>query len=692
MRLLSFTLALITLAGMQAGAISATTLSVNVPFVVPGGSVTYNLRGAPGAAYTLYLARTPARESLGAAGTLFLDDATMTAAASGTLDAAGVARASIPISGAPQEIRYAQVRVDAPDGILFSNAVPVRLVAAVPSGPRETLTVAVTPDGTKAYVGNVEDGSVSVVDAINDVKLAELPVTVPAGDLPYRPIDVAVDPVGRHLFVVNAAADKVAVVDVATDSTTAQLTVPRGSRRVGFDFNHSPPRIYITNEVVNAVIVFEETTPNHFNQLANIPLLGDDPTALLVLPGGRLVVGNRATHDLEFVDPFATPGSTTLARTPIKGLPFDIEFAAGKIFVPTFVPGIGNLEGFNRVLTVNPATFQVTGNLFQNVGTDYIDIAASDSLIAVAAASTGTVILADPVTGSMVDNVELAPGDPTATPQQLAFVKSGGTPTKLYAVDYFRETLRPVDLAAGPPFSTAPEIALAWSGAPRVPLSGALTDAEDGDWLFRSVNMFGGGPFVPNRVTCFTCHVDGASDNSARAVVVPPMWGVTKTGPWGRRGDELNLRRMVAGAIQHHNHTGLPSFPGSAGLVMSFLQEFLPPPSIFLTTSGGLTAQAQQGKAIFEGPAGCITCHRAPLFIPSPPNPKTIKAGIGTGLVPANVPSLRGAWAVAPYLSKGSAKTLKQVLTGNPNDRHGRLTAGLTPAQIDQLIAYLLSL
>ena len=46
------------------------------------------------------------------------------------------------------------------------------------------------------------------------------------------------------------------------------------------------------------------------------------------------------------------------------------------------------------------------------------------------------------------------------------------------------------------------EIPLAWSGNPRVPLTGDLTDEEDGDWFFRSVNMFGGSAFVPNRVTC----------------------------------------------------------------------------------------------------------------------------------------------------------------------------------------------
>src|SRR5262249_11946993 len=69
-------------------------------------------------------------------------------------------------------------------------ALPTMSGGAVPSEARETVTVAVTPDGTKAYVGNNEDGSVSVIDAVNDLKLAELPVTIPTQDLPYRPIDI----------------------------------------------------------------------------------------------------------------------------------------------------------------------------------------------------------------------------------------------------------------------------------------------------------------------------------------------------------------------------------------------------------------------------------------------------------------------------------------------------------------------
>jgi cytochrome c peroxidase len=193
-------------------------------------------------------------------------------------------------------------------------------------------------------------------------------------------------------------------------------------------------------------------------------------------------------------------------------------------------------------------------------------------------------------------------------------------------------------------------------------------------------------------VTCYSCHVDGASDNIKRGSVAPPIWGIGQTGPWGQDGGSPNLRNMIAGAMQRHNHTGNPVFPGGEDFLLEFFNTLKPPVSIYRTVDGALSQQARQGKAIFEGVGGCTACHAAPLFIPRPPTPKTIPGGIGTGLVPANVPSLRGAWALAPYLANASAASLRDVLKLNPNDLHGLLAAGLTQAQIDQLVAYLQSL
>ena len=256
----------------------------------------------------------------------------------------------------------------------------------------------------------------------------------------------------------NAAADKVAVVDVATDSTMAQLTVPRGSRRVGFDFNHSPPRIYITNEVVNALSSSRRRRPtlSAAREHRAAGRRSDGAARAVRTAASSSAIARRTTSSSSI--PLPPPGSTTLARTPIQGLPFDIELAAGKIFVPTFVPSTGGVEGFNRVLTVSPSTFQVTGNLLQDVGTDYVDIAATDSLIAIAAASTGTVIFADPVTGAMLDNVELAPGHPTRDAAAAGVRQQRRLADQAVCRGLFPRDAAADPVAGGPPFTSHPRL------------------------------------------------------------------------------------------------------------------------------------------------------------------------------------------------------------------------------------------
>jgi cytochrome c peroxidase len=105
-----------------------------------------------------------------------------------------------------------------------------------------------------------------------------------------------------------------------------------------------------------------------------------------------------------------------------------------------------------------------------------------------------------------------------------------------------------------------------------------------------------------------------------------------------------------------------------------------------------MTPDQAAGKRVFEGDANCVSCHAGSAFIPPEGSPRTIEAGIGTGLVPANVPSLRGAWASAPYLNQGQAKTLTDVFKRNPADAHGQSVSGLSRTQLRQLVEYLKSL
>jgi hypothetical protein len=127
-------------------------------------------------------------------------------------------------------------------------------------------------------------------------------------------------------------------------------------------------------------------------------------------------------------------------------------------------------------------------------------------------------------------------------------------------------------------------------------------------------------------------------------------------------------------------------------------------------------ADTSEGEAIFEA-AGCPECHPAETDfsasswdVAAPPRyPHLVDVGtlgplsghrLGGDLPGLDVPSLRGAWATAPYLHDGSAATLLDVVTPcatpasrgcNRDDRHG-VTSDLSPDDLAALVRFLRSL
>jgi mono/diheme cytochrome c family protein len=121
---------------------------------------------------------------------------------------------------------------------------------------------------------------------------------------------------------------------------------------------------------------------------------------------------------------------------------------------------------------------------------------------------------------------------------------------------------------------------------------------------------------------------------------------------------------------------------------------------------GSLSASAQRGQALFENPAlGCVTCHTGPALtdsrwlspgVPNLHDVGTLDAGSGqrrgATLAGIDTPTLYDLWATAPYLHHGQAATVRDVLTVyNTDDQHG-VTSTLSDTELDDLVAYLLSL
>ncbi|WP_437781267.1 c-type cytochrome [Sorangium sp. So ce1097] len=91
----------------------------------------------------------------------------------------------------------------------------------------------------------------------------------------------------------------------------------------------------------------------------------------------------------------------------------------------------------------------------------------------------------------------------------------------------------------------------------------------------------------------------------------------------------------------------------------------------------------RRGEALFNDQAvGCASCHAGEKLTDN----RTVDVGTGKAF---QVPSLRGLAARAPYMHDGCAATLHDRFGPcGGGDKHG-VTSTLTPAQIDDLVAYL---
>jgi cytochrome c peroxidase len=109
--------------------------------------------------------------------------------------------------------------------------------------------------------------------------------------------------------------------------------------------------------------------------------------------------------------------------------------------------------------------------------------------------------------------------------------------------------------------------------------------------------------------------------------------------------------------------------------------------------NGKLSAAAKRGQRLFRSrEVGCTQCHPGPLFTDLQAYDVGTSAQADRDAIELDTPTLIEVWRTAPYLHDGSAASLRDVLTTrNAGDHHGK-TSQLTPDQINDLAAYVLSL
>jgi YVTN family beta-propeller protein len=194
---------------------------------------------------------------------------------------------------------------------------------------------------TRAYVttsgslGNTD--FVSVIDTASNVVVASIPVG-------FSPFQIAITPDGTRAYVANQGSTNiVSVIDIATNTVAA--TIPGGFSPVGVAITTDGTRAYVTNDFSNTVSVIDTAT----NTVAATIPVGVSPIGVAIMPDGnndnnhkdkddkdknknkdknnnntRAYVANLGSNSVSVID---TAINTVVATVPV-GAPFDIAITS----------------------------------------------------------------------------------------------------------------------------------------------------------------------------------------------------------------------------------------------------------------------------------------------------------------------------------------------------------------------------
>src|SRR5262249_397109 len=113
---------------------------------------------------------------------------------------------------------------------------------------------------------------------------------------------------------------------------------------------------------------------------------------------------------------------------------------------------------------------------------------------------------------------------------------------------------------------------------------------------------------------------------------------------------------------------------------------------------GTMSSAALRGQQLFQGKAGCISCHEGPLFTDNrlhntlvPQVPGANDPGAANPPHSFNTPQLRDVANTAPYMHNGGFANLRQVVEFYDKTA-STAPLQLTNQEMEDLIAYLRSL
>ncbi len=516
--------------------------------------------------------------------------------------------------------------------------------------------------------------------AVIDLDSGEVTSLLPVGHTPTVPV---LSPDGKTLYVCNRFDNDVSVVELATGQTVARVPVLRepvaavlsadGSNL--FVANHLPEGPADAASVFASVSVMDTRSREVTSNIA-LPNGSTDLRGMCISPDGKHVY---VTHILAR---FQLP-TTQLERGWMNTNALSVIDAREKNLINTVL-----LDNVDRG-AANPWGVACSPD------GDYVCVShAGTHEVSVIDRSGLHERLAKAAAGEEVTQVTSSAED---VPNDLAFLVGirrrmkldGYGPrgvavmgTKVYAAQYFSDSIGVVD--AGPDVRHHPR-SLALGKQKE------LTSVRRGELYFNDARFcFQGWQ------SCATCHPDVRADGLNWDLLndgignprnTKSLLLAHETPPAMVTGVRASAEMAVRAGIRYIQFAVRPE--EDAVDIDNYLKSLQPVPSPHLV-DGKLSAAAGRGKEVFEK-AGCARCHPGPLYT----DMKMHDVGTGASYDndrPFDTPALVEVWRTGPYLVRGQADTMLDVLVEcNEDDRHGE-TSDLSERELADLVEYILSL
>lgn len=551
--------------------------------------------------------------------------------------------------------------------------------------PASPTGLALTKDGSRLYVTCAAPaGSVCVVNT-TALKITD---TLPAGHTPMSPV---LSPDEKTLYVCNRFNHNVSVINLAAKKETARIAVAR--EPYAADVSRDGAFLFVANHLHNGAADADVVAA----KVSVIDLAAGKVTSELTLPNGSgLLCGLRVSPNGKYaavthlLARFHLP-TTQLERGWMNTDAVTLIDVAQKKLINTVLVDSVDSGGANPYAVAWSADSKML--YVTHAGTHELSLIDAEALLAKLAKMPTS------LTNGQTIDYTAASRIAADVPNDLSYLVGireriklnafgprsvAVAGNKVYTGNYFSDNLSMVDLAA--PVLRAKSLAL----GPEKP----MTTLRKGEFYFNDASIcFQGWQ------SCASCHsfdarVDGLNWDLLNDGIGNPKNSKSlllshRTPPAMSMGVRDTAETAVRSGIRHILFTVQPEEIPAA--MDEWLKTLKPIPSPHLE-NGKLSKAAERGKKLFNSSkVGCANCHPDGLFT----NLKHYDVGTKGQYdreSEFDTSTLLELWRTGPYLHDGSAVTIRDVLTThNKGDKHGK-TSHLSPQEIDDLAAYVLSL